>query len=52
MKALQQKAGVAADGLWGPGTYKAARNYFKMSPTRAAHFFAQCAHESGNFKRF
>ena len=52
MKALQQKAGVAADGLWGPGTYKAARNYFKMSPTRAAHFFAQCAHESGNFKTF
>ena len=52
MKALQQKAGVAADGLWGPGTYKAAREYFKMSQMRAAHFFAQCAHESGNFKAF
>lgn len=52
MKALQQKIGVTADGLWGPGTYNAAREYFKLSPNRALHFFAQCAHESGGFKTF
>jgi putative chitinase len=26
--------------------------YYKLSPRRAAHFFAQTAHESGNFKAF
>ena len=26
--------------------------YYKMTPERAAHFFAQTAHESGNFKAF
>lgn len=49
---LQTKCGITADGKWGPGTYKAARDYFKLSNTQAAHFFGQCAHESGNFKVF
>lgn len=49
---LQAKCGVTADGSWGPGTYKAAKAYFKLSGARAAHFFGQCAHESGNFKVF
>ena len=49
---LQQKIGVTADGAFGPGTLKAAMNYYKLSPRRAAHFFAQTAHESGNFKAF
>jgi putative chitinase len=49
---LQEKFGVAADGLWGPGTMKAAVAYYKMQPLRGAHFFAQCAHESGNFGSF
>ena len=52
MAALQAKCGVAADGKWGPGTYKAARNYFKLTNNQAAHFFGQCAHESGGFKVF
>lgn len=52
MKALQQKAGVTADGAWGPGTFRAARDHFKLSHQRAAHFFAQCGHESGGFKTF
>lgn len=52
LAALQSKCGVAADGKWGPGTYKAARNYFKLTGNQAAHFFGQCAHESGNFKVF
>jgi len=52
LKNLQQKIGVTADGLFGPGTMKAAMAYYKMSPERAAHFFAQTAHESGNFKVF
>ena len=49
---LQKKIGVTADGAFGPGTLKAAAAYYKLSPTRAAHFFAQTAHESGNFKAF
>jgi putative chitinase len=49
---LQKKIGVTADGAFGPGTLKAAMAYYKLSPRRAAHFFAQCAHESGNYKTF
>ena len=33
-------------------SYKAARNFFKLTNNQAAHFFGQCAHESGNFKAF
>jgi hypothetical protein len=43
MQSLQAKCGVAADGKWGPGTFKAARDYFKLSTAQAAHFFGQCA---------
>ena len=49
---LQKKIGVTADGAFGPGTLKAAAAYYKLSPARAAHFFAQTAHESGGFKTF
>lgn len=49
---LQKKIGVTADGAFGPGTLKAAAAFYKLSPDRAAHFFAQTAHESGNFKTF
>lgn len=49
---LQKKIGVTADGAFGPGTLKAAAAYYKLSPNRAAHFFAQTAHETGGFKAF
>jgi len=49
---LQQKLGVTADGAFGPGTLKAAAAYYKLNKNRAAHFFAQTAHESGNFTAF
>jgi len=52
LKSLQTKIGVGADGAFGPGTLKAAMAYYKMTPERAAHFFAQTAHERGNFKAF
>ena len=52
LKSLQAKIGIAADGAFGPGTLKAAMAYYKMTPERAAHFFAQTSHESGNFKAF
>jgi putative chitinase len=52
LKHLQEKVGVTADGSFGAGTLTAALKHYNLSPVRAAHFFAQCAHESGNFKAF
>ena len=49
---LQEKIGVTADGAFGPGTLKKAMEFYKMTPERAAHFFAQTAHETGGFKAF
>jgi putative chitinase len=52
LKSLQKKIGVTDDGAFGPGTLKAAMTYFKMTPQRAAHFFGQTAHETGEYKTF
>lgn len=52
LKSLQEKIGVTADGNFGSGTMKAAMVYFKLTPIRAAHFFGQVAHETGQFKAF
>ena len=52
LKSLQERVGVTADGAFGPGTLKAAMAFFKMTPERAAHFFAQTSHETGGFKLF
>lgn len=52
LKNLQERVGVTADGAFGPGTLKAAMAFFKMTPERAAHFFAQTSHETGGFKLF
>lgn len=52
LAALQAKCGITPDGKWGQGTYRAAKTYFKLSNAQAAHFFGQCAHESGGFKVF
>lgn len=49
---LQKKVGVKPDGDFGPATLKACRDYFKMTNNQAAHFFGQCAHETGGFKIF
>jgi len=52
IKALQIKIGITADGAFGPGTLKAAMAFYKLTPLRAAHFFAQTAHETGEYKLF
>jgi len=52
LKNLQEKIGVTADGAFGPGTLKAAMAFYKLTPIRAAHFFAQTAHETGEYKLF
>ena len=52
LKSLQEKIGVTADGAFGPGTIKKAMEFYKLTPIRAAHFFAQTAHETGGFKAF
>jgi putative chitinase len=49
---LQKKIGVITDGKFGKNTLNAAMNFYKMDPIRAAHFFAQVGHETGNFKSF
>jgi len=50
LKALQAKLGIPADGAFGPGTMKAAMKFYNLTPERAAHFFAQTGHETGDFK--
>lgn len=47
---FQAKIGVSPDGKFGPNTLKAAVRFLNLSRLRGAHFFAQCAHESGNFQ--
>jgi putative chitinase len=50
LKSLQTKLGITADGAFGPGTMKAAMKFYNLTPERAAHFFAQTGHETGDFK--
>lgn len=52
LKHLQTKIGVPADGNFGPGTMKAAMEFYKLTPVRAAHFFGQISHETGGFVTF
>lgn len=52
LKNLQTKIGVVADGAFGPGTMKKAMEFYELTPERAAHFFGQTAHETGEFKIF
>lgn len=52
LKHFQSKIGANPDGAWGPQTYKAAAAYLKLSNVRAAHFFGNTAHETGDFNRF
>lgn len=47
-----RKVGVAPDPTFGVETLKAAMAYYKLTPERAAHFFAQTNHESGGFAKF
>lgn len=49
---LQKKLGLTPDGSFGPVTLKAAAAHFKLSKFRAAHFFAQTGHETGDFTKF
>lgn len=52
LKSLQQKIGVIPDGDFGPTTMRKAMEYFKLTPTAAAHFFGQVGHETGDFSLF
>lgn len=50
LSALQRKMGVKDDGSLGKQTFDAACKYFGKTKIQMVHFFAQCAHESGDFK--
>lgn len=49
---LQKKIGATPDGSFGPQTLKKAMEYFHLTKEQTAHFFGQCATESGEFKIF
>ena len=51
IKSLQTRIGVTADGGFGPNTFRAAMAFYKLTPFRAAHFFGQTGHETGEFGR-
>jgi putative chitinase len=52
LKQFQKTIGTKPDGKLGPKTIAAAAEHIGISKIQAAHFFAQCAHETNNFKRF
>jgi putative chitinase len=52
LKTLQSKVGVKPDGVFGKDTLKACMTHYGLTPESASHFFAQCAHETGNFILF
>lgn len=52
LKSLQTKIGVEPDDDFGPTTMKKAMEFYKLTPIRAAHFFGQTSHETGEFKIF
>jgi putative chitinase len=49
---FQERIGAAPDGEFGKETLKKGRDFLKISNEQAAHFFAQTAHETGNFSLF
>lgn len=52
LTSLQTKAGVKADGSFGPVTFRESARLLGLTHERAVHFFAQCAHETGGFRVF
>ena len=52
LTSLQESMGLKADGIFGKNTLKSAAHHLNLTDIRAAHFFGQIAHETGNFKIF
>lgn len=49
---LQTKIGTTPDNDFGPSTMQKAMQYYKLTPNRIVHFFAQVSHETGEFQLF
>jgi putative chitinase len=53
LKRLQEAAGITADGVFEPTTFRVCSEYLGIEDRLSAvHFWAQVAHETGNFKAF
>jgi putative chitinase len=47
---LQQKIGAKPDGDFGPKSFEAFCEFYKLNKVDAAHFLGQCEHETGGFR--
>jgi putative chitinase len=52
LKTIQSKVGLNPDGIFGVNTAKAIQKHFGLGPIHAAHFLAQCGHETGHWRMF
>lgn len=52
-KELQKKLGLVPDGVFGKKSFDAISDYLEIaSEVGAVHFFAQCSHETNDFRLF
>lgn len=52
LSSIQSKIGINPDGIFGVNTAKAIQKHLGLGDFHAAHFLAQCSHETGHWRAF